>query len=91
MAPAETEAGGLVCEPDAGLKPKLPNAPPAVGGEEAWVLFLALAGKEEAVGEAKSCSSSSTTDCMPLWPGDAAGEVPPKGLLPGKVFSAIPD
>ena len=80
--------------------PKLPKVELAVlllvAMLELGEVERALGAKDEAVGEAKSCSSSSATECMPPGPTDevVAGvvelvEVVPKGLLPGKLLSAL--
>lgn len=91
MDPADAAGGGEVRVPEAGVKPKLPKVPPGVL-LALLLLFIPasreLGGKELAVGEARSCSSSSATLDMP--PVVPAAAVAPKGLLPGKLLSAIP-
>ena len=80
--------------------PKLPKVEAALLLFEAMLevgdVERALGAKDDAVGEAKSCSSSSATECMPPGPTEdvVAGavelvEVVPKGLLPGKLLSAL--
>lgn len=99
MEPAETEAGGLFLLLPAGLKLKLPKAPPEL---ESWAApkgeapkgvasrFMVPSGKVEAVGDAKvSISSSSSRLFMAVLAGAFALLLVEKGLFPGKVLSAI--
>lgn len=93
MAPALTAGGGLDLLPAPGLKSKLPKVDCASEVDAPLrgpLLFLALEGKCDDVGEAKtSCSSSSSSrDMLALPLALAVFEL--KGLLPGKLCSAMP-
>ena len=106
MAPALAEGGGFDLLPEEGLKLKPPKGDESAGAEVSLVMLppAARGAKEDVVGDAKwSCSSSSSRRAMLfglivvmplLLPEPEPGPVlvfAPKGLLPGKLCSAMPE
>lgn len=85
MAPDDAAGGGFELLPEDGENPKFPKFPKPPPPEELLAMLLLLSrafgGKDVAVGEAKSCSSSSWRLPKGFMPALLEGAVvPPKGL-----------